>query len=259
MSVIDLNCDLGESFGPYRMGFDREVMEHITSANVACGWHAGDPMVMDHTVKLASERGVSVGAHPGYPDMLGFGRRHMDCSPDELKNYVIYQVGAIDAFCRIHGVTLSHVKPHGKLYLDCLDRQHQARAIAEAVYSYNPRLIYVAFAGARGEVMRKVASEVGLKVAFEAFPDRAYTPEGLLVPRGVPGAVVTDPSEVAEISLRVATEQKMIASDGTVIDLEAQTLCVHGDTPTALELVQSIRNALVANGVDVAPMSSLLG
>ena len=258
MNIIDLNCDLGESFGAYNMGYDDQVMAHITSANVACGWHAGDPMVMDKTVKLAKEKGVSVGAHPGYPDLLGFGRRHLTCSPRELKNYVTYQVGALDAFCRTHGVRLSHVKPHGMLYLDCLDSQEQARAIAEAVYSYDPQLIYVAFAGARGEVMRQVARQVGLKVAFEAFPDRSYTTEGMLVPRGVPGAVVSDPAEVAEISLRVALEQKMIADDGTVIDLEAQTLCVHGDTPTALDLVQAIRNTLIGNGVEVAPMADFL-
>ncbi len=258
MSKIDLNCDLGESFGPYRMGYDDQVMAYITSANVACGWHAGDPMVMERTVNTAKAHGVSVGAHPGYPDLLGFGRRHIDCSPDELKNYVIYQVGALEAFCRAHQVTLSHVKPHGKLYLDCLDRPEQARAIAEAVYSYNPDLIYVAFAGARGEVMRQVASDVGLRVAFEAFPDRAYTSEGVLVPRGVEGAVVSDPGQVAEIAVRVALEQKMVAADGTVIDLEAQTLCVHGDTPTALELVKAIRKGLSDNGVDVAPMASFL-
>ena len=258
MSQIDINCDMGESFGAYRMGYDPQVMQHITSANIACGWHAGDPVVMDATVAMAVEHGVSIGAHPGYPDLLGFGRRHMECSPEELRNYVIYQVGALDAFCRIHGSKLSHVKPHGKLYLDCLDSREQARGIAEAVYAYNPELIYVAFAGARGDVMRKVASEVGLRVAFEAFPDRAYTPDGRLVPRGVPGAVVTDPAEVADIALRVATEQKMITSDGTVIDLEAQTLCVHGDTPTALELVKSIRNKLVGEGVEVAPMSLIL-
>ena len=256
MSTIDLNCDLGESFGPYTMGYDDQVMQHITSANVACGWHAGDPMVMDHTVLMAAKYGVGVGAHPGYPDMLGFGRRHMDCSPDELKNYVLYQVGALDAFCRIHGVKLSHVKPHGKLYLDCLDRRDQAMAIAGAVYAYDPNLIYVAFAGPRGEMVRQAGLEVGLKVAFEAFPDRAYTAEGLLVPRGVPGAVVQDPDEVAERALKVAMEQKIIADDGTIIDLEAQTLCVHGDTPTALQLVEAIRGKLTDNGVTVVPMTT---
>ena len=258
MKVIDLNCDLGEGFASYRIGRDDEVMPHITSANVACGWHAGDPMVMDYTVQLAKKEGVSVGAHPGYPDLLGFGRRHMSCSANELKNYVTYQVGALDAFCRVHGVSLSHVKPHGKLYLDCLDNQEQARAIAEAVYAYNPELIYVAFAGARGEVMRRVAGECGLKVAFEAFPDRAYTVDGNLVPRDVPGAVVTDPEEVADRSLRLALEQKMISHDGTVIDLESQTLCVHGDTPTAIQLVKAIRSAFRENAVEVKPLASIL-
>jgi UPF0271 protein len=258
MKVIDLNCDLGESFGSWAKGYDDEVMHHITSANVACGWHAGDPMVMEHTVKLAKELGVSVGAHPGYPDLLGFGRRHLDCSSEELKSYVIYQVGALDAFCKVQGIGLTHVKPHGKLYLDCLDSESQGRAIAEAVYSYNPNLIYVAFSGTRGEVMRKVAEDIGLKVALEAFPDRAYSAEGVLVPRGVPGAVIEDLREVAERALRVATEQKMIASDGTVIDLEAQTLCVHGDTPTALDLVQSIRKTLTDEGVEVKPMADFM-
>ena len=258
MNEIDLNCDLGESFGSWTKGGDEEAMRHITSANVACGWHAGDPMVMERTVKMAKKLGVAVGAHPGYPDLMGFGRRHMDCSADELKSYVIYQVGALDAFCRLNGITLTHVKPHGKLYLDCLDREFQARAIAEAVYAYDPRLIYVAFAGARGEIMRKVAQDVGLRVAFEAFPDRAYTANGVLEPRENPGAVVTNPVEVAERSVRVAKERKMIASDGTAIDLEAQTLCVHGDTPTAVELVKAIRKALSDNGVSVKPMSEII-
>jgi len=258
MKTIDLNCDLGESFGSWSKGYDDQVMHHITSANVACGWHAGDPLVMDHTVKLAKELGVGVGAHPGYPDLMGFGRRHMNCSAEELKNYVIYQVGALEAFCKVNGLKLTHVKPHGSLYMDCLDREFQARAIAEAVFSYNPDLLYVAFAGARGEVMRKVAAEVGLKVAFEAFPDRAYTPDGTLVPRSEPGAVVHDPDEVAERAVRVATDQKMITSDGTVIDLEVQTLCVHGDTPTALELVRSIRESLINEGVEVKPMAEFM-
>ena len=214
-------------------------------------------MVMESTVKLAKEFGVGVGAHPGYPDLMGFGRRRIECSEQELKNYVIYQVGALDAFCRVHGQTLTHVKPHGKLYLDCLDRENQSRAIAEAVVSYNPDLIYVAFAGKRGQVMCRVAQEVGLKVALEAFPDRAYTSEGVLVPRGIPGAVVQDSAEVAERALRVAQEQKMISIDGTVLDLEAHTLCVHGDTPTALELVRTIRETLTTNGVEMISLDAI--
>jgi 5-oxoprolinase (ATP-hydrolysing) subunit A len=258
MFAIDLNCDLGESFGPWKMGSDEEVMKYITSANVACGWHAGDPLVMERTVALATSHGVEIGAHPGYPDLLGFGRRHLDCTPRELRNYVLYQIGALDAFCKVHGTSMSHVKPHGKLYLDCLDREDQARAIAEAVVEYNPDLLYVAFAGPRGRLMTEVAEKVGIKVVYEAFPDRAYTASGDLVPRGVPGAVIHNPQEVAERTLRLAQEQTMIALDGSVVQLEAQTLCVHGDTPTALELVQAIRCALEERQISVVPMSQVL-
>jgi len=259
MFAIDLNCDLGESFGPWNMGADEEVMQYISSANIACGWHAGDPIVMDRTVAMAASRNVHVGAHPGYPDLLGFGRRHLDCTPGELRNYVLYQIGALEAFCKIHGIAMSHVKPHGKLYLDALDREDQARAIAEAVVEYNPDLLYVAFAGSRGRLMTEVARKVGLRVVYEAFPDRAYTAAGDLVPRSVPGAVISDPREVAERSLRLAKDQTMIAQDGSIIRLEAQTLCVHGDTPTALQLVQSIRGALEENQIPIVPMSEIVG
>jgi|SRR5271157_493152 len=258
MLAIDLNCDLGESFGPWKMGSDEEVMKYITSANVACGWHAGDPLVMEDTVSMAASHGVHVGAHPGYPDLLGFGRRHLECTPGELRNYVLYQIGALDAFCKVHGTSMSHVKPHGKLYLDSLDREDQARAIAEAVVDYNPNLLYVAFAGARGRLMTKVAQKVGLKVVYEAFPDRAYTAAGDLAPRGVPGAVIHDAQEVAERALRLVQEQTMIALDGSLIRLEAQTLCVHGDTPTALELVRAIRSTLEERQISVVPMSQIL-
>jgi UPF0271 protein len=258
MLAIDLNCDLGESFGPWKLGSDEEVMKYITSANVACGWHGGDPLVMDRTVAMAVSSGVRVGAHPGYPDLLGFGRRHLDCTPKELRNYVLYQIGALDAFCKVHGTSMSHVKPHGKLYLDCLDREDQARAIAEAVVEYNPNLLYVAFAGSRGTLMTEVAKRVGLKVVYEAFPDRAYTSAGDLVPRSVPGAIIQDAEEVAERALRLAKEQTMIAQDGSIIRLEAQTLCVHGDTPTALKLVQAIRSILEEHQIALVPMFQIL-
>jgi UPF0271 protein len=258
MKVIDLNCDLGESFGAWKMGFDEEVMKYITSANVACGWHGGDPIVMSKTVQLAMENKVSVGAHPGYPDLLGFGRRSLDCTFDELKNYVIYQVGALDGFCQVHGVKMTHVKPHGKMYLDAFEKVDQARAIAEAIISYNPDLFYVAFAGVKGELMTKVAKEMRLKVVYEAFPDRAYTPEGDLVSRSQTGAVIKDPQEVAKRALLMAKEHKVIAIDGTSIEIEAQTLCVHGDTPTAVDLVKTIREVLKKNGIDVIPMAAFI-
>ncbi len=254
MPSIDLNCDMGESFGAYRLGMDAEVMRHITSANVACGWHAGDPQVMEITVRTALAHGVGVGAHPGYPDLLGFGRRFMECTAEEIRAFVIYQIGALQAFCQSQNTTLRHVKPHGALYLAAVENETVARAVAEAIVSVNPDLFYVALAGAKGATMTRIGREVGLKVVYEAFPDRAYTPEGTLLSRKKPGAVIHDPQEVAARALRMATENKVVAVDGTVIPLAVQTLCVHGDNPTAVELVEQIRHCLEAAGVTVAPM-----
>jgi UPF0271 protein len=251
---IDLNCDMGESFGAYKLGMDEAVIQYITSANIACAWHAGDPAVMNHTVAIAVEHGVGVGAHPGYPDLMGFGRRNMDCTMDELRNYVIYQVGALQAFCSAHGTLLQHVKPHGALYLTAVENEDVARAVAEAIVQVNPDLLYVALAGAKGKLMTRIGQEVGLKVAYEAFPDRAYSSEGTLVSRRQPGAVIKDPQAVAERALRMVQEGVVIAADGSTIPLEAQTLCVHGDNPKAIDLVRSIRDTLEADGVAVTPM-----
>ncbi len=254
MPTIDLNCDMGESFGAYTMGMDSEVMSYITSANIACGWHAGDPLVMGNTIKQAVNHGVAVGAHPGYPDLMGFGRRNMDCTPDDVFHYVVYQIGAIQAFCRLHDTRLQHVKPHGALYLTAVESDTIAQAVAEAIVRVDPNLTYVALAGAKGEKMRRIGREVGLKVAYEAFPDRAYTPEGTLQSRRIPGSVITDPNEVADRALRMAKENQIIAVDGSVITVEAQTLCVHGDTPIAVELVARIRSALENDGVTLKAM-----
>lgn len=254
MKKIDLNCDMGESFGAYKLGMDEKVIQYITSANIACGWHAGDPLVMDKTVKMAVEHGVGVGAHPGYPDLLGFGRRNMDCTPDEIRSYVAYQIGGLQGFCKIHGTRLRHVKPHGALYLTAVVNEVVARAVAEAIVSVDPDLLYIALAGAKGEMMTRIGKNVGLKVVYEAFPDRAYTPEGNLVPRREPGAVIKDPQEVARRALRMATEGVVIAVDDTSIPIEAQTLCVHGDTPSAVDLVRNIHETLEKEGVSVQPM-----
>lgn len=251
---IDLNCDMGESCGAYTIGLDEEVIKYITSANIACGWHAGDPAVMDHTIKMAVENGVGVGAHPGYPDLLGFGRRNMDCTTQEIKNYVTYQIGALLAFCKANKTEMRHVKPHGNLYLTAVEKEATARGIAEAIVSVDPNLVYVALAGAKGRLMTEIGKEVGLKVVYEAFPDRAYTPEGTLVSRRQPGAVIKDPVQVAERALLMAREGKVIASDGTAIELEAQTLCVHGDNPAAVQLVKSIREKLESEGIEVKPL-----
>jgi UPF0271 protein len=251
---IDLNCDMGESFGAYKIGLDDEVIKHITSANVACGWHAGDPMVMDKTVAMAVKNGVGVGAHPGYPDLLGFGRRSMECLPAEIRNYVVYQIGALQAFCKAHGTRLSHVKPHGSLYLTAVENESVARMVAEAIMDVDPTLIYVAFGGAKGELMTRIGQEVGLQVAYEAFPDRAYTPEGALASRQIPGTVIKDPQVVADRALKMAKEGKVVALDGTDIPLTVQTICVHGDTPGAVNLVKHIRERLEAEGINVKPM-----
>lgn len=253
MNTIDLNCDMGESFGAYKLGMDDQVMAYITSANIACGFHAGDPVVLNETIKMAVQNKVGIGAHPGYPDLSGFGRRNMACSENEIQHYIVYQIGAIQGFCKVHGAMLQHVKPHGALYLEAVENEIVARAIAKGIMSIDPTLFFVALAGKKGETMRRVGEDLGLKVVYEAFPDRAYTPEGTLVSRKQPGAVISDPNEVAQRALDMA-KGFVIAVDGTKIELEAQTLCVHGDNPEAVSLVKTIRKTLEANHIKVAPM-----
>jgi len=256
MKTSDLNCDMGESFGAYKIGMDEEVITYVSSVNIACGWHAGDALVMDRTVRLATRQGVGIGAHPGYPDLQGFGRRNMDCTADEIRNFVVYQVGALMAFCLANRVKMRHVKPHGSLYNTAVENRTVATAIAEAIVSVDPGLMYVALAGAKGETMRKIGEEVGLKVVYEAFPDRAYTPEGTLLSRRLPGAVITNPDEVAARALKMAKEGRVRAVDGTEIELDVQTLCVHGDNPSAVDLVRSIKGLLESEGIAVKPMGS---
>ena len=256
MKRIDINCDMGESFGAYTIGMDGEVIRYISSANIACGFHAGDPQVMNRTVKLAKENGVGVGAHPGYPDLAGFGRRNMDCTPDEVRDDVIYQIAALRGFCALHGVKLQHVKPHGSLYNMCVGNEPLSRAVAEAIAAVDRSLLWVTLGGAQAGLARKIADAVGIRVVFEAFPDRAYTPDGKLAPRKLPGAVLTDPKRAAEQALRMAKEGRVIAIDGTGIDLEVQTLCVHGDNPSAVDHVKTIRQALEAEGLRIVPLGA---
>ncbi len=258
MKSIDLNCDMGESFGRYTLGLDEEVIKAITSANVACGWHAGDPLVMDATVAMARENGVGVGAHPGYPDLLGFGRRNMDCTLEEIRAYVTYQVGALQAFCTAHGMKLQHVKPHGNLYLSMLEDEDLARAVAEAVARVDPQLICLTLAGAKNRNMTRACEALGLKIAYEAFPDRAYTVDGTLVSRRKPGAVIHDPAQATERALRMARDNEVIAEDGTRIPLEVHTLCVHGDTVTAVDLVKQISLGLSSEGLEVKPLGEIM-
>ncbi len=248
---IDLNCDMGEGFGDYRLGLDDEIIKYISSANIACGWHAGDPMVMDKTVRLAVENGVAIGAHPGYPDLMGFGRRDLDCSAREIRNYLIYQIGALQAFCLAHGTRLAHVKPHGSLYNKAAVDEGVARAVVEAIRLIDPEIAYVTLAGADGGFAAKIGQELGIKVIYEAFPDRAYTPSGRLVSRREAGAVIHDPQTVAARALKMAQDGLVTATDGTEIAINPQTLCVHGDNPQAVELARAIREILNARGIVV--------
>jgi len=247
---------MGESFGAYTIGMDAPVIKHITSANIACGWHAGDPLVMDKTVRMAVDNGVGIGAHPGYPDLMGFGRRRMACSLEEIRAYLIYQVGALWGFCTAHNTRLQHVKPHGALYNTTVKNDDMVRVIAEAIAAIDPTLYYVALAGARAKKIARICEQVGIRSVFEAFPDRAYTPQGELAPRHIPGAVIKDPAEAALRAVKMAEKGEVVATDGSVLKLKAQTLCVHGDTPTAVALVQQIHQALEHEGVVVAPMIS---
>ena len=250
---IDLNCDMGESFGMYKMGLDEEVIKHISSANVACGFHAGDPMWMRHTVRLAEEHGVAVGAHPSFPDLNGFGRRNMSVEPEEVKNDVIYQIGALSAFTA--GGKLQHVKPHGAMYNQAVSDEALARAICEAVLEVDEDMVLLVLAGSPWE---RTAADMGLRVAREIFADRAMNPDGSLVSRSREGSVIHDVEEVVERSLRMVTESRAVAITGEEMEVEAESLCLHGDTPGAVEMAKTLERQLRASGVDIVPVAQIV-
>lgn len=252
---IDLNCDLGESFGQYRLGDDAAMLEIVTSANIACGLHAGDPPVMRETVTLAARRGVAIGAHPGYPDLQGFGRRAMDLQPAELETFLIYQLGALAGFTQAAGAHLTHVKPHGALYNQAVADREIAAAIARAVASFDPTLIVVTLPEA---ALRLAARGNGLRVALEGFADRAYLADGTLAPRQRPGAVIHDPELATARAVRMITQGEVETIEGTVIPLRVNTLCVHGDTPGAATLAAQLRHALEAAQLVLAPLNEVL-
>ena len=253
---VDLNCDLGESFGDFKIGFDSEVMLYITSANIACGFHAGDPVVMAKTVKLAKQRNVAIGAHPGFPDLMGFGRRELKLTEEEATKYVIYQIGALQAFAKAAGAELQHVKPHGALYNMATKDQTLAKAIVAAVDAVDSRLII--FAVAESE-LAKAASEAGLRVAREVFADRAYNSDGSLVSRTVAGAVIEDSEIVAKRAMSMVKENRVTAIDGKIVKLgEAHTICVHGDNPEAVAMVKTLRKGLEKADVEVASVNKFL-
>jgi 5-oxoprolinase (ATP-hydrolysing) subunit A len=245
---VDLNSDLGESYGPWQLGDDIAVLRSVTSANVACGFHAGDPSTLRRTVEEAAKGGVAIGAQVSYPDLLGFGRRFIDMDPGELTDTVLYQIGALEAFARVAGVQVTYVKPHGALYNAVVDHESQAAAVVEAVRAYDDRL---AVLGLPGSALLRYADEAGLRVVQEAFADRAYTPLGTLVPRGTPGAVLADADAVAERAVRMITDGTVAAIEGSTVNLRAESLCVHGDSPGAVEMAAAVRRALEDAGVDV--------
>ena len=255
MPSIDLNSDMGEGFGRYRLGPDAELLELITSASIACGFHAGDPRIMDDTTSRAVGLGVTVGAHVSYPDLAGFGRRHLRVSPDELTADVLYQIGALEAFCRRHGTAVWYVKPHGALYNDLADDETLAAALADAVDAYGGELAVLVLAGSPAA---RMLSQRGTRVIREGFADRAYTPGGRLLSRREPGAVITDPAEVARRGVRLAAGLPIAAHDGTQIVVEADSICVHSDTDGALPLAAALRGALAEAGIECRPFAGPL-
>ncbi|MEJ5313644.1 MULTISPECIES: LamB/YcsF family protein [Anaerolinea] len=244
---MDLNCDLGESFGLYRLGNDEALLSIVTSANIACGLHAGDPLVMQRTVRMAVSKGVAIGAHPGYPDLQGFGRREMNLSAEEVEAFVLYQIGALMGFVRAEGGELVHVKPHGALYNQAAKDRALARAIVQAVKRFSRQLIVV---GLAGSVLVEEAREAGLPAAAEGFPDRAYNPDGTLKPRREPGAVLETVDAVCQQAIRLATRG---AGDGAQ-RVPVDTLCIHGDGPHAVEFAAAVRDALQKAGISLQPL-----
>ncbi|PZQ02375.1 MAG: LamB/YcsF family protein [Variovorax paradoxus] len=249
---IDLNSDLGESLGVWRMGDDAAMLGIVTSANVACGFHAGDPAGILATLKTAAERGIAIGAHVAYPDLVGFGRRAMDIASADLVAGVVYQIGALQALARVAGTKVRYVKPHGALYNTIAHDARQARDVIAAIRAVNPRLPLVVLAGAP---LADWAADAGLRVVAEAFADRGYAPDGTLLPRGTPGAVLHDPVRVAQRMQRLVQDGVVEAADGSLARVRADSICVHGDSPGALAMAAQLRHVLEGAGVTLAPFA----
>jgi UPF0271 protein len=253
VASIDLNSDLGESFGIWKLGDDAAMLDLVTSANVACGFHAGDPSTLRRVCATAAARSVRIGAQVAYPDLLGFGRRFVDIDPGELRDAVLYQLGALDAFARVAGSRVCYVKPHGALYHACVDRADHAGAVVAAAREYDGSL---AVLGAPGSELLGLADAAGLAPVAEAYADRGYLPDGRLVPRGRPDALVLDRAEVAARAVRLAGERSVRAVDGTDVAVDARSLCLHGDTPGAVGLARAVRQALDDAGIGVQPFAA---
>lgn len=243
---IDINCDLGESFGQFRIGNDEALLPYISSANIACGFHAGDPATMHQTVKAAIRHGVAIGAHPGYPDLSGFGRRHMDLTADEIYQLIVYQLGALQGFAQLHGERLHHIKPHGALYNRAARDAEIAAAIVSAVRDYDPDLVLY---GLYGSELVRAGLHAGLRLAKEAFADRTYQPDGTLTPRHHPDAVIHDSERAAEQVINIIKYHKVRCTSGQEIPIEADTICIHGDETQSPALVRQLRERLQAEGI----------
>ncbi|MBI3626353.1 MAG: LamB/YcsF family protein [Candidatus Rokubacteria bacterium] len=252
--TIDLNCDMGESYGRWTLGADEAIMPFITSANIACGYHAGDPHVMRKTVGLALKYRVAIGAHPGLPDLMGFGRRAMEVTPQEVKDYICYQTGALREFVSAAGDEIQHVKPHGILYSMAERDEALAQAIGEAALASGGLILMTLASGKYDATCRKM----GCRVASEGFADRAYNVDGTLVSRKLPGSLITDPQKAATQAVRMAKEGRVVTLDGVEIDISVQTICCHGDTPGAEKIARAVREALEKAGVAVKPLRQWL-
>lgn len=253
MIEIDLNADLGESLGSWTMGDDEAMLDLVSSANVAAGFHAGDPLTTRRTCEAAVSRGVAVGAHPSYRDLIGFGRRFMDVHPEELEADVLYQLAAVDGIARVAGAEVTYVKPHGALYNAIVANERQAAAVVSAVAAFRPGL---AVLGLPGSAFLRIAADQGLRPVAEAFADRAYNSDGTLVSRRHFGSVLHHADEVAERMVRLVTEQTMVAHDGTEFELVAESICIHGDSPGSVAMAAAVRDALTARGVSVKAFTS---
>lgn len=249
---IDLNADLGEGFGAWRLGDDEAMLDVVTSANIACGFHAGDPALLRRTCTAAAQRGVRIGAQVGYRDLAGFGRRFIDVAPEDLSADVIYQIGALQALAHAAGSTVSYVKPHGALYNTIVSNHDQAHAVAEAVHAVDPSLPVL---GLSGSVFFAEAQELGLRTVPEAFADRSYRADGQLVSRRQRNAVLNDPAEIADRVASMVNAGRVAAVDGSTIPITVESICVHGDSPSAVQIANAVRDRLVAAGVEVAPFT----
>ena len=255
MRQIDMNSDMGESFGKYRLGNDEEIMKYISSTNIACGFHAGDPHILKYTIQLAKKTGTAVGAHPGLPDLMGFGRRTMDVTPEELYDYCVYQIGAVRAFCSALAVPMQHVKCHGILEIMTTQRPELAEAVASAVMDVDSNLLYMTIAGTQ---LYQSCKAAGLRVAGEVYGDRAYNDDGTLVSRKLPGSLITNAHTVVERINQFLDTGSMPTFGGGSVQIDAQSICMHGDTPGAAEMIKALRRKIDEKGVRVVPVGTLV-